>query len=96
MNRLVSLIAGSSLALFLSDFGVAKELLTRQPTEDVNSPAVRNRQSLGPNTNLLFNGCPISHVKEILGHDRLETTCRYYLGLDKSKAKEAHGKFLNY
>lgn len=47
-------------------------------------------------TNLLFNGCPISHVKEILGHDRLETTCRYYLGLDKSKAKEAHGKFLNY
>ena len=47
-------------------------------------------------TNLLFNGCPISHVKEILGHDRLETPCRYYLGLDKSKAKEAHGKFLNY
>lgn len=47
-------------------------------------------------TNLLFNGCPISHVKEILGHDRLETTCRYYLGLDKTKAKEAHGKFLNY
>lgn len=47
-------------------------------------------------TNLLFNGCPISHVKELLGHDRLETTCRYYLGLDKTKAKEAHGKFLNY
>ena len=47
-------------------------------------------------TNLLFNGCPISHVKEILGHDRLETTCRYYLGLDKSKAKEAHGKYLNF
>lgn len=47
-------------------------------------------------TNLLFNGCPIGHIKEILGHDRLETTCRYYLGLDKSKAKEAHGKFLNF
>lgn len=47
-------------------------------------------------TNLLFNGCPVSHVKEILGHERLETTCRYYLGLDKSKAKEAHEKFLNY
>lgn len=47
-------------------------------------------------TNLLFNGCPINHVKEILGHNRLETTCRYYLGVDKSKAKEAHGKFLNY
>jgi len=47
-------------------------------------------------TNLLFNGCPIGHIKEILGHERLETTCRYYLGLDRSKAKEAHGKFLNY
>jgi len=47
-------------------------------------------------TNLLFNGCPISHVKEILGHSRLETTCRYYLGIDKSKAKEAHNTFLKF
>ena len=29
-------------------------------------------------TQLLFNGCPIGHIKEILGHERLETTCRYY------------------
>lgn len=47
-------------------------------------------------TNLLFNGCPISHVKEILGHERLETTCHYYLGVDKRKAKEAHGKYLSF
>lgn len=47
-------------------------------------------------TNLLFNGCPISHVKEILGHSKLETTCRYYLGLDKTKAKEAHSTFLRF
>ncbi len=47
-------------------------------------------------TNLLFNGCPINNVQVILGHDRLETTCRYYLGVDKTKAKEAHGNFLNY
>lgn len=47
-------------------------------------------------TTLLFNGCPISHVKEILGHSRLETTCRFYLGIDKGKAKEAHGSFLNF
>jgi len=47
-------------------------------------------------TNLLFNGCPISHVKEILGHTRLETTCKYYLGLDKRKAKQAHHSFLKY
>ncbi len=47
-------------------------------------------------TTLLFNGCPISHVKEILGHERMETTCRYYLGVDKRKAKEAHEKFLTF
>jgi site-specific recombinase XerD len=47
-------------------------------------------------TTLLFNGCPISHVKEILGHERLETTCKYYLGVDKRKAKEAHNVYLKF
>lgn len=47
-------------------------------------------------TTLLFNGCPIGHIKELLGHERLDTTCRYYLGLDKRAAKEAHQKFLSY
>ena len=47
-------------------------------------------------TQLLFNGCPIGHIKEILGHERLETTCRYYLGLDHRAAKAAHHKYLHY
>jgi integrase/recombinase XerD len=47
-------------------------------------------------TQLLFNGCPVGHIKEILGHERLETTCRYYLGLDRRAAKSAHQKFLVY
>lgn len=47
-------------------------------------------------TTLLFNGCPVGHIKEILGHDRLETTCRYYLGVDKSAAKDAHKRYLNF
>ena len=47
-------------------------------------------------TQLLFNGCPVGHIKEILGHERLETTCRYYLGLDHRAAKAAHGKHLTY
>ena len=49
---------------------------------------------------LLFNGCPIGHIKGILrtswGHDRLITTCNFYLGADKRAAKKAHGDFLNY
>lgn len=47
-------------------------------------------------TNLVFNGCPLVHVKEILGHERLDTTCKYYLGVDKEKAKQAHKEFLNF
>jgi integrase/recombinase XerD len=47
-------------------------------------------------TTLLFNGCPIGHIKDLLGHERLDTTCRYYLGLDRRAAKAAHEKFLTY
>jgi site-specific recombinase XerD len=47
-------------------------------------------------TNLLFNGCPIAHIKEILGHERLTTTCDFYLGSDKRRAKQAHADYLNY
>ena len=47
-------------------------------------------------TQLLFNGCPVGHIKAILGHERLETTCRYYLGLDQRAAKAAHRKYLSY
>jgi len=47
-------------------------------------------------TNLVFNGCPIVHVKEILGHERLDTTCRYYLGVDKEQAKKAHKQYLDF
>ena len=47
-------------------------------------------------TQILFNGCPVGHIKEILGHERLETTCRYYLGLDHRAAKAAHQEYLKY
>jgi integrase/recombinase XerD len=47
-------------------------------------------------TQLLFNGCPVGHIKEILGHERLETTCRYYLGLDRRAAQQAFHRYLVY
>jgi integrase/recombinase XerD len=47
-------------------------------------------------TNLVFNGCPIVHVKEILGHERLDTTCKYYLGVDKEAARKAHKQYLDF
>lgn len=47
-------------------------------------------------TTLMFNGCPMGHIKEILGHERLDTTCRYYLGLDLRRARIAHQQYLTY
>lgn len=47
-------------------------------------------------TTLLKNGCPIGHIQGLLGHDRLETTCRYYLGLlNDQDLKKAHEHFLD-
>lgn len=93
-----------SAALFVTEDG-----LRRLGRPDVWKPFTRYRQLAGLNkrvtahllrhtaaTQLLFNGCPVGHIKEILGHDRLETTCRYYLGLDHRAAKAAHGQYLIY
>jgi site-specific recombinase XerD len=82
---------------------------SRLKREDIWRPFLRYRKLAGINkrvtphllrhtaaTQLLFNGCPIGHIKEILGHERLETTCRYYLGLDHRAAKQAHQTYLVY
>ena len=81
----------------------------RLKKEDIWRPFLRYRKLAGINkpvtphllrhtaaTQLLFNGCPVGHIKEILGHERLETTCRYYLGLDHRAAKQAHQRYLVY
>lgn len=91
-------------ALFVSQDGHS-----RLKRDDIWRPFVRHRLLSGINkqitphllrhtaaTQLLFNGCPVGHIKEILGHERLETTCRYYLGLDHRAAQEAHQKYLVY
>jgi integrase/recombinase XerD len=91
-------------ALFASEGGK-----TRLSRADIWRPFNRYRRLAGLNkpvrphllrhtaaTQLLFNGCPVGHIKEILGHERLETTCRYYLGLDRRAAKLAHARYLVY
>lgn len=46
-------------------------------------------------TTLLANGCPIGHIRALLGHEHLTTTCRYYLGIISDKeAKRAHETFM--
>jgi integrase/recombinase XerC len=48
-------------------------------------------------TTLLQRGCPIGHIKEILGHQNLETTCRFYLGqLTKAEVRRAFDAYMHY
>ncbi len=48
-------------------------------------------------TNLLQRGCPVGHIKEILGHQNLETTCRFYLGqLTKAEVRKAFDVYMHY
>lgn len=47
-------------------------------------------------TTLQMNGAPIVLIKELLGHELLETTCKFYLGTDKRMAKGALERYLNY
>lgn len=47
-------------------------------------------------TLLLANGCPIGHIRALLGHEQLSTTCRYYLGtIEDAEAKAAHAKYFS-
>lgn len=48
-------------------------------------------------SHLAFNNCPFTEIKTLCGHERLDTTIRYYVGLtDKSRAKQAHEQYLKY
>lgn len=47
-------------------------------------------------TTLLENGCPIGHIRALLGHAHLATTCKYYLGMmSEVDVKAAHAKYLH-
>ena len=48
-------------------------------------------------TTLLANGCPIGHIRAMLGHEHLTTTCKYYLvgtNLFDSLSKGCLGPYL--
>jgi len=48
-------------------------------------------------SHLVFNSCPFSELKTLMGHERIDTSIRYYCGLqDKEKAKQAHEQYLRY
>src|SRR3954469_9796529 len=71
----------------------ASELPTRQSGEEVNSAAVRQRQGLRPNTNLLFNGWGVTPAgKQVLVSD---LALKLVVTQDQQRVIATHGGFNN-
>lgn len=47
-------------------------------------------------TNLLLNGADITFIKELAGHASIQTTARYYLGMDKRALRDVVDRCLDY
>jgi site-specific recombinase XerD len=47
-------------------------------------------------TNLRDNGADITLIKELAGHQDIQTTAKYYLGVSKTTLRDAVRKHLNY
>jgi integrase/recombinase XerD len=47
-------------------------------------------------TNLLHHGADITHIKDLAGHQDIQTTARYYLGKDKTVLRQIVDRCLDY
>lgn len=47
-------------------------------------------------TNLLFGGADITHIRDLAGHQDIQTTARYYLGKSKDNLREVLNRCLRY
>ena len=47
-------------------------------------------------TIMSINGADIRLIQQILGHSDIETTAKYYLGIDQQAVKAAHNKYLDF
>jgi integrase/recombinase XerD len=47
-------------------------------------------------TNLLHHGADITHIKDLAGHQDIQTTARYYLGKDKAVLRQIVDRCLDY
>ena len=78
-----------ALAILFPFRGAAAQ--TRQPEEDVNSPAVRQRAGLSPGTNLLFNGWGVTPAGQHVPVSDL--ALRMIVAPDRKRLVVSHGGF---
>jgi site-specific recombinase XerD len=104
LRRYLDIRKDSSPALFATSTGQRLKVFSAEAMFRRTSKRAGLDKHVSPHmlrhtaaTRLLHNGCPIGFIKEVLGHERLETTCRFYLGvLDKADTKKAFTKYMDY
>jgi site-specific recombinase XerD len=106
INRYLALRKDANMALFAGANGRRLQVSSAQAMfRRTNAPLFQHLgKRVTPHilrhtaaTNLLQRGCPIGHIKEILGHQNLETTCRFYLGqLTKAEVRRAFDAYMHY
>ena len=97
-------------AIFVTSYFVKYKTVRRLKNQDLTRYFKRQRTLAGINkkitphilrhcfaSHLVFNSCPFSELKTLMGHERIDTSIRYYCGLqDTEKAKQAHLQYLHY
>ena len=82
-NRLKSYDLSRQFKHYVKDAGIKKK---------VTPHILRHTMA----TNMSINGADIRLIQQILGHSDIETTAKYYLGVDQRAVKEAHHKYLDF
>jgi integrase/recombinase XerD len=110
INQYLSRRSDKHEAIFVTSYSVKYKTVRRLKNQDLTRYFKRQRIIAGINkkvtphclrhcfaSHLVFNNCPFSEIKTLMGHERLDTTIRYYVGLtDTEKAREAHAQYLHY
>jgi|SRR6266850_674723 len=104
LRRYLDLRCDSRPALFVTSSGLRLNANSVEATFRRNTKWAGLNKQVTPHiirhtmaTNLLRNGCPIGYIKELLGHEKLETTCRFYLGImENADTKNAHHTYQNF
>jgi len=80
----------------LSRSDLSKVFIQLRRTAQIDKPLTPHLLRHTYCTNLLLHGADITFIKELAGHQDIQTTAKYYLGVDKRALRDVVNKCLDY